>query len=95
LQDDFAVYASALDPANIVALAQGASPIDFSMPAILTISRLGASEIVLSWPTAGYILQTNSNVTNPAGWGDVPGATSSPVTNALPATGSSYYRLKK
>jgi hypothetical protein len=95
LMDDVAVYGSALDPTNIVALAQGASPIDFSLPIKLSIARLGTSELVLSWAGSGFIVQTNSNVANPVGWGDVPGATSSPYTNALSATGSTYFRLKQ
>jgi hypothetical protein len=95
--DDFAIYASALDTNNIVALAQGASPIDFSMPVLpptLSIAQSG-TDIVLSWTGAGYIVQTNAHVTNPAGWADVPGATTSPSTQSLLPTESRYFRLKK
>jgi len=95
LMDDVAVYGSALDPTNIVALAQGASPIDFALPIVLSIGRSGASDVVLSWPGTGFILQTNSSVSNPAGWGDVSGATTSPVTTSLPPTGNSYFRLRR
>lgn len=95
LMDEVAVYASALDPTNIVALAQGASPIDFSLPIVLSIGRSGASDVVLSWPGTGFIVQTNSTLSNPAGWADVPGATTNPFTNAVSPTGSTYFRLKK
>ncbi|HEY5913247.1 MAG TPA: LamG-like jellyroll fold domain-containing protein [Verrucomicrobiae bacterium] len=95
LMDDFAIYASALDPTNITALAQGGSPIDFSVPARLTISRQVANQITLDWTATGYILQTNAVIDNVAGWADVPGATSGSVTESLPSTGSTYYRLRK
>jgi hypothetical protein len=93
--DEVAVYASALAPVNTMALAQGASPIDFSLPLVLNIGRSGASQVVLSWSGAGLILQTNSSVATAVGWADVPGATTSPVTNTVSPTGSSYFRLRK
>jgi len=96
--DDMAVYASALSSNNIVALSLGASPIDFSgateKPPLLSLERLG-SDVVLSWSGTGFNVQTNLDVTTPAGWGNVPGATTSPYTNPLPAVGNSYFRLKK
>lgn len=95
LLDDFAIYASALDATNIVALSKGASPIDFIVPPTLSITRSGASNLSLSWTGSGFILQVNANVGNSAGWADIPGATASPVTQPLSPTGNSFYRLRK
>lgn len=60
----------------------------------LSLARSG-NDLILSWPVSGYILQQNGNLTNPAGWTDLGGATSSRVTLALPASGNKFYRLKK
>jgi Glycosyl hydrolases family 16 len=36
--------------------------------------------VSLSWNDPGFILQTNGDLVNSTGWGDVPGATNSPTT---------------
>lgn len=73
-------------------------------PAVtLTISRgIASDEIVLRWPAsaAGYILQNSSSLTPGATWATVPG---NPVvdgsflrlTQVIPDTGTTFYRLRK
>ena len=52
------------------------------------------SQVILTWTGTGYILQQNPALTNPSGWADVSGATTSPITlNA--GAGTKYYRLRK
>jgi hypothetical protein len=64
-----------------------------SRPPALSVSISG-SQLTLSWPGTGYILQQNTTVNNPSGWADVSGATAGPiVTNVAP--GTKYYRLRK
>jgi hypothetical protein len=82
--DDIRVYNRVLNAAEV---AQVIAP-------DLSIARSG-SDIVLSWDGTGYILQQNGDVGDAAGWGDIGGATSSPVTLPLPGSGNKFYRLKK
>lgn len=62
--------------------------------AVLVGTRSG-NQLTLSWTVAGFVLQENSALDQPAGWSNVPGGASSPVVINLPATGNSYYRLKQ
>lgn len=62
-------------------------------PPALNIAPSG-SQVVFTWSGTGYILQQNAALTNPSGWLDVSGATTSPITlNA--GAGTKYYRLRK
>ncbi len=58
-----------------------------SMPQLSALPTNGA--VQLNWNATGFILQTNGNLTNPAGWGDVPEATNSPTT--MPIGGDSLF----
>ena len=58
----------------------------------MTIAR-AALDVLVSWNGDGFILQTNSNLANPAGWADVPSVTS-PAT--LPAAAEAmFFRVRK
>jgi hypothetical protein len=58
----------------------------------ISFSRTG-NQLTLSWPVTGFVLQENSNLSNAAGWSNVTGGTSSPVTVTI--SGVKYYRLLK
>jgi hypothetical protein len=81
--DDFQFYNRLLSGAEVVA--------SMSMGPAISFSRTG-SQLTLSWGASGYVLQQNSDPTNPNGWTDVPG--SSPVSVAIAPTGNRYYRLR-
>lgn len=95
LLDEFAIYASALDASQIVALSRGASPIDFITPPVLSIAKSDATHVLITWTGDGFILQSNSDVTHAAGWTDVPGATTGSATINLAPTGNQFFRLRK
>jgi hypothetical protein len=59
----------------------------------LSLSRSG-NQITLSWPTPGFLLQENTSLTNPTGWSNVAGGSTSPVIVTIPPTGAKFYRLK-
>jgi hypothetical protein len=58
----------------------------------LEIAPTPPGQVTLTWTGAGYNLQTNTSLTNPSGWGTVPGATS-PAVFSTPSA-SLFYRLK-
>lgn len=58
----------------------------------LVITPTPPSQVTLTWTGTGYLLQTNTSLTSPSGWGTVPGATSGAVFNVQP--GELFYRLK-
>ena len=89
--DDIHIFNRTLSAAEITQLMTSGVP---AAPPTLTISLTG-SNLTISWTGTGYVLQQNSNVANSTAWADVTGATASPATVALPATGSNFYRLKK
>ncbi len=62
----------------------------------ISFSRAG-NQLTLSWPQTGptFVLQENSDLTNPLGWSNVPGGNSSPVILTISTAGNSYYRLVK
>lgn len=91
LADEAAVTARA---EQMVASHRTASTQAPTPDAVLSYARSGG-QLTLSWTVAGFVLQENSTVNQPAGWSNVPGGASSPVVINLPATGSKYYRLKK
>jgi hypothetical protein len=47
----------------------------------------------LNWNAPNFILQTNADLTNPAGWGDVPDASNSPATINLGGD-RQFFRLR-
>lgn len=49
--------------------------------------------VLLSWNALGFILQTNGDLMNSAGWGDVPDATNSPTTMTI-GNDSLFFRLR-
>ncbi len=97
LIDDMAIFDLALTQSQIVdQMLHGASSnLPPAVPAILNIQRTG-SNIQISWPPgiAGFKLQENPNVTNPATWTDVPNGSNSPVTLSI-SNSVRYYRLKQ
>ncbi|MFM8358431.1 MAG: hypothetical protein ACKOET_07705, partial [Verrucomicrobiota bacterium] len=48
---------------------------------------------VLSWTGAGFVLQQNPDLGNPAGWVNAPSGTANPATNAV-GTGNLFFRLR-
>jgi hypothetical protein len=55
---------------------------------------LGANKtVVISWPRAGYTLQSTASLSSPA-WADAPGGTNNPVTVPI-GPGNQYFRLRK
>lgn len=63
-----------------------------STPPLTVLPANGA--ILLSWNASGFILQTNGDLENPAGWGDLPDATNSPATIAT-GSDSLFFRLRR
>ena len=64
---------------------------------IIPTFRFGAAApgyISLNWGGTNYTLQTNSNLGNPNGWGNVPGNPASPATFPI-QPGNVFYRLKQ
>ena len=62
-----------------------------SRPALTAVPANGA--VGLSWNAPNFILQTNADLTNPAGWGDVPDASNSPATINLGGD-RQFFRLR-
>lgn len=62
-----------------------------SRPALSALATNGS--VVLSWSTGGFILQTNADLANPAGWADVPAATNSPTNMAI-GSDNQFFRLR-
>lgn len=60
----------------------------------ISFTRAG-NQLTLSWPETGFVLQQNSDLTNPAGWSNIAGGSTSPVTVTISASGNKYYRLLK
>lgn len=63
-----------------------------SMPNLSALPTNGA--VLLNWNTLGFIVQTNGDLMNPAGWGDVPDATNSPTTVTI-GSNSLFFRLRQ
>jgi beta-glucanase (GH16 family) len=63
-----------------------------SIPPLSALPTNGA--VLLSWNALGFILQTNGDLTNPAGWADVPDATNSPTTMTI-GSDSLFFRLRQ
>jgi hypothetical protein len=62
-----------------------------SRPTLTAVATNGT--VGLSWNAPNFILQTNADLTNPAGWGDVPTATNSPMTMTI-GSYSRFFRLR-
>jgi hypothetical protein len=65
-----------------------------SLGPLLSFSRSG-NQLTLSWSLAGFVLQENSNLNNAAGWSNVTGGSSSPITVTMSSVTNKYYRLVK
>ena len=59
---------------------------------LITFTRSG-NQLILSWPLTGFVLQENTNLSNPGGWSNVSGGGTSPVTVTI--SGIKFYRLLK
>lgn len=64
----------------------------FQIPAFLS-AQLTNGVVLLNWNAPGFIVQTNLNLANPAGWGDILNGTNSPATMSIGST-SLYFRLR-
>lgn len=54
----------------------------------------GGGNQTITWNVVGpVVLQSSTNLTNPAGWTTVGGSPTSPYVTPLPATGQKFYRL--
>lgn len=62
-----------------------------SMPNLSAMLTNGA--VLLNWNAPDFILQTNGDVMNSAGWADVPGATNSPATMTI-GRDNLFFRLR-
>ena len=85
---DFRIYSRVLSSTEIAQLA-GIPSVSPSLS--ITVAN---GQLTLSWSVAGFVLQQNSSLTNPAGWTDVANGTVSPVQMPAPANGTQFYRLK-
>jgi hypothetical protein len=83
--DDVQIYARILNAGEIAQ--------SMVLGPTLSLSRAG-NQLTLSWPTPGFVLQENTSLTNPAGWSNVPGGSTSPVIVTIPTNGNKFYRLK-
>jgi len=83
--DDVQFYARILSPAEVAQ--------SMALGPLLSFSRSG-NQLTLSWPPGGFVLQQNSSLTNSAGWSNVSGGNTSPVTVTLSNT-ISFYRLAR
>ncbi|MCL5098411.1 MAG: hypothetical protein M1608_12960, partial [Candidatus Omnitrophica bacterium] len=89
--DEFALYSTNLSPAQVLRhYAAAVPPVEI---ATLSFSQSG-TQLTLSWTASGFVLQENTSLTNPAGWTDVSGGSTSPVAVNL-GSGAKFYRLKK
>lgn len=57
--------------------------------------QLNAKQLTLSWTGTGFILQQTSDLSKAAGWTDVTGATTSPVTRPVTSATAQFFRLRK
>lgn len=89
--DDIHIFNRCLNATEIAQLMTGGVP---ALPPTMQITLAG-STLTITWSGAGYILQQNNNLANTTGWVDISGATTGTYTLTMPATGNSFYRLKK
>ena len=87
--DDVHIFNRVLDATEVAEVKAG-----LSLPPALSYTRQG-NQLTITWTASGYILQQNSSLSSPAGWVDIPGATTGTTTITIPATGQNFYRLKK
>jgi hypothetical protein len=59
---------------------------------ILSIVQSDSTHVSVTWEGSNFKLQQNGNLTNPAGWSDVSGGGTSPVSVTIGA-GSQFFRL--
>lgn len=64
----------------------------FQTTAMLS-ARATNGAVLLNWSAPGFVVQTNGNLANSAGWGNVPNATNSPATVNMGGN-SLYFRLQ-
>ena len=74
-----------------ISMQVGQHPIAPPPPPTMAVSQTG-SNLNFSWTAAGFVLQTNGNLSNPTGWANVPGGTISPQTIPIGA-GNLFFRL--
>jgi len=84
--DDVQFYNRVLSTAEVVQ--------SMTLGPSISFTRSG-NQLTLSWPLTGFVLQENTSVSNPAGWSNVTGGSSSPVTVTISRSGNKFYRLLK
>jgi uncharacterized repeat protein (TIGR03803 family) len=86
--DELALYTNVLSASRIQEHYQTAigNPVLFSTQ---TTNRLN-----LSWAGPGFRLQSNTNLSNPGGWTNVPAGSNSPVSVTVSNSGHRFFRLK-
>ncbi len=88
LLDEFAIYGSVLPANRIQAHYQTA----VGNPVLLSAQT--TNKLNFSWIGPGFRLQRNSNLSNAAGWTNVPAASNSPVSVTLSNSGNQFFRLR-
>jgi hypothetical protein len=91
--DDLGIWRrtiSSYEAAGLYAAGQQGRSFDTYGPVRLTLQKSGA-DLELSWQAG--TLQQNSDLNNPAGWTNVPGA-SAPYFKVTPGAGNVFYRVK-
>ncbi len=86
--DEFAIYDTALPASRIQAHYQTA----IGNPVLLSAQT--TNKLNFSWIGPGFRLQRNSNLSNAAGWTNVPAASNSPVSVTISNSGNQFYRLR-
>ena len=91
LLDELAIYPAALTQERVMAHYQAAA-----IPVIgpMLNYALAGNELILSWSGPGFKLQENRDLSNSAGWVDVPTGDTSPVSVTI-GPGARFFRLKK
>ncbi len=89
--DELAIYDTALSADRIAAHYQAA---DLPVVGPTLQYAVAAGSLTLSWSGSGFVLQQNGDLSNPAGWTNVPAGDISPVT-LTPGAGNQFFRLQK
>lgn len=90
--DEMAIYATALTADRIAAHYAAASAPVTAPPIAVSIQGV---TVQISWTGgSGFMLQHNSDLNNPAGWTDLPGGNTSPLSIST-AVSHDFFRLRK
>jgi hypothetical protein len=79
--------------ANYVVDWSGTVPTAAPTSPTILFGAAAPGEIVLTWSGNGFVLQQNTDLSNPNGWVAAPSGINNPATNAI-GSGNVFYRLK-